>query len=81
MAVLVSDELLRAVGMTEDDLRRELALHLFGLEKMTLAQAAQLAGMTGLDFQRLLAHRHIPVHYDVEEFRSDLQTLHDVGLL
>jgi predicted HTH domain antitoxin len=40
-----------------------------------MGQASRLAGMDRLGFQRLLASRRIPVHYDVGEFEEDLQTL------
>jgi predicted HTH domain antitoxin len=48
-------------------------------EKLTLAQASQLAGMHRVAFQHLLASRHIPVHYGVEDFEQDLQTLREMG--
>jgi predicted HTH domain antitoxin len=32
--------------------------------------------MSQLAFQALMAERQIPIHYGVDEFREDLQTLH-----
>jgi len=75
MAVTIPDEVLAAARMSEPEIKRELALTLFQQERLTLGQARRLAGMSHLDFQALLAERQIPIHYGVEEFRQDLQTL------
>ena len=48
---------------------------------MTLAAANRLAGLPRLDFQKKLADRKIPIHYDVEDFRDDMNTLRESGLL
>lgn len=75
MSLVISDELLQTVNMSEAELRQELALLLFQKEKFTLAQAARFASMTRLQFQKLLADRQIPVHYDIEDLEQDLKTL------
>lgn len=75
MLLTISDEVLSAAHITESELKRELALTLFQQERLTLAQASHLAEMNQLAFQSLLADRRIPIHYGVEEFREDLQTL------
>ena len=75
MPVIIPDELLAAARLTEPELKMELALTLFQQERLTLAQASRLAGMSQLDFQRLLADRHITIHYGKEEFQQDLETL------
>jgi predicted HTH domain antitoxin len=81
MPLIIPDETLRAVGMTEEELRREMAIVLFSQGKLTLSRAARLAELAHTTFQRLLADRQIPIHYDVEEFRQDIKTLQGVGLL
>jgi predicted HTH domain antitoxin len=75
MPVTISDEVLAAAHITEPELKRELALTLFRLERLTLAQASRLAETTQLAFQALLAERKIPIHYGVEEFREDVRNL------
>ena len=72
---MISDEVLTAAHISESELKQELALALFQQERLTLAQASRLAETTQLEFQALLAERRIPIHYGVEEFREDLQTL------
>ncbi len=61
------------------ELKRELALTLFQHERLTLAQASGLAELSQREFQRLLAERHIPIHYGTEEFKQDLRTLRKIG--
>jgi predicted HTH domain antitoxin len=79
MPITLSDELLSSTQLTEAELRAELALALFQQERLTLGQASVLAGLAQLDFQRLLASRHIPIHYDVEAMEEDLQRVARFG--
>ncbi len=72
-------EVLRASRMTEDDLRRELALHLFEEEKLSFGKARELAEMSVWDFQKLLGSRGLPVHYDAESYENDRETLTRLG--
>jgi predicted HTH domain antitoxin len=65
--------------MSEDELRRELALHLFDEGKLSFGKARELAEMSVWDFQQLLGHRGISVHYDVEAYEQDRQTLKRLG--
>ncbi len=77
----IPEELLQATRMSNEELKQEIAVMLFQKEKLTLGQAAHLAGMNQVQFQHLLASRKIPIHYDVEEFEEDLQTLKKLGRL
>lgn len=77
----IPEELLQVTGMSEEEFRQEIAILFFQKEKLTLGQAARLAGMSQLQFQHLLASRKIPIHYDVAEFEGDLKTLKELGRL
>ena len=81
MSLVIPDDIPRAANMSAGELRREIALLLFQQDKLTLGQASEFAGMSQLEFQRLLASRHIPVHYDRQEFADDLDTLRRTGQL
>ena len=72
MPVTLPDDLLQSTKLTEAELKAELALALFQRERLTLGQAAILAGLPQLDFQRLLASRRIPLHYGIEAMEQDL---------
>jgi predicted HTH domain antitoxin len=65
----------------DDEFRLEVAVLLFQNERLTLAQAARLAGLDRLAFQRLIAGRGICIHYDVTDFEDDLRTLGELGRL
>lgn len=74
MSVLIPDEVVLATRLTEEELRREIAILLFAQDRLTLAQASRLTSMSRIEFQHLLASRRIPVHYDVQELAEDLET-------
>jgi len=81
MSLVIPDDVLRAAKMSAVELRQEIALLLFQQDKLTLGQASAFAEMSQLEFQRLLASRRTPVHYDVREFMDDLETLRKLGHL
>lgn len=77
----IPDEILQTAHMSEAEMLQEVALLLYGREKITLAQASRLAGMDRLQFQHLLASRGISVNFDVQDFEQDLGTLRSLGRL
>jgi predicted HTH domain antitoxin len=85
MSATVCLEIPRAVlhsaRMTEDDLRRELALRLYEQGKLSFGKARELTGLSVWAFQQLLGSQDIPVHYDVADYEEDLATLKDLGHL
>jgi predicted HTH domain antitoxin len=81
MSLVISDEILRASGFTENQLFLEVILLLFQQEKLSLGKAAELLNMSQIRFQRLVSDRGLCVHYDVAEFREDVQHLTGKGLL
>jgi predicted HTH domain antitoxin len=78
MSLIISNEILQATGLSESELKQEIAIRLFQKEKLILGQASGLAGVNQLQFQHLLASRQIPIHYDVAEFEEDLKTLREL---
>jgi predicted HTH domain antitoxin len=81
VSIEIPGEVMHATRMTPEDLKRELAVHLFREGKLSFGKARELAGMNVWDFQHLLGSRDIPVHYGLEEFEDDLNTLKDMGYL
>ncbi len=79
MSVVISDDTLKTLHMTADELKRELAILLYQQGRCTLGQASRMAAMTQAAFQFLLASRHIPVHYTITELDADVQALRDAG--
>lgn len=75
MSVVISDQILQTIQMSEAELLKEIAIMLFQQERFTLGQASRFALMNQLQFQRLLASRQIPLHYDIAELREDVKNL------
>ncbi len=80
-AITIPEDILQATRMSEKELKQEVAVMLFQQDKLTLGQASKLAETSRLQFQHLLASRQVPVHYDIEEFKEDLETLKELGRL
>ena len=57
MSLVISDEIVRASGLSEDELLVEVVLLLFKEEKISLGKAAELLNMTQIRFQRLISDR------------------------
>jgi len=80
VGVFVPANVFEDAGMTPEDLLVELALYLFDKEVLTLGQAKTLARMPMADFMTLLGQRGIEMHYGVNEFLEDVETLKEAGL-
>ena len=81
MSLVISDDVIRASGLSEADLLLEIIILLFQQEKLSLGKASEILGMPQIRFQRLIADRGICVHYDVADFQEDLQHLTEKGWL
>ena len=81
MTLVISDDLLKASGLREEELFLEIVVLLFQQEKLSLGKAAELLGMSQIRFQHLISDRGICVHYDVAELREDVQHLTAKGWL
>lgn len=79
MSVIISDEIIHASHMSEQELKQEIAVLLFQKEKITLTQASHLAHINLIQFQHLLMSRGISVHYDLPDFEQDLKTLEQLN--
>lgn len=77
MSLVISEETLKTIQLTEEELRAEIAVMLFQQERLTLAQASHFANQNIVQFQRLLASRKIPLHYDIDDLREDVQSLQE----
>lgn len=79
MSIVISDEVLQTLKISETELLTEIAVMFFQQERFTLGQASRFANMNQLKFQRLLASRQIPLHYDIAELREDVKSLEANG--
>ena len=75
MVIEIEDRFLEEVGITKTDILLRIAIEFFKEERLSLGKASRLAGLHQFQFQKELAKRKIPIHYDVEDFEMDMQTL------
>jgi predicted HTH domain antitoxin len=75
MTLTIDDDILHAARLSEAELRIEMAVALFQRESLTLALAADLAGLDRLQFQHVLASRQIPMHYTAEDLDEDCRSI------
>ena len=75
MSLTISDEMLRAAGITEEELRRDIAVMLYASGRLSFGKARELAGMHYSEFQHLLASRDVYMNYTIEDLEQDMETL------
>jgi predicted HTH domain antitoxin len=80
MVIEISDSILKKAKLQPEALKLRLALMLFKEELITLGQAAEIAGLHQMQFQKELAKRKIPIHYGEEDFERDLITISKMKL-
>jgi predicted HTH domain antitoxin len=77
----VSKAILDSARLTVPELKVELAVLLYQQGRLSIGKARELAGMSLWQFRQLLGSRKIGPHYSIEEYREDLETLRELGLL
>jgi predicted HTH domain antitoxin len=80
MSLIISDEILESIGLSETELLQEIAIALFREKKLSIGRASHLVGMNLLEFRRLLASRQISVGYGIDELNEDLRVLEQLDI-
>lgn len=75
MLLELNDKVINSTGLTDDELRIELAVRLYEDGKITVGQGGTMTGLGSIRFQQELGKRKIAWHYDIEDFEADLETL------
>jgi predicted HTH domain antitoxin len=76
MSITISDELVKATGMTERDTLIEIACRLFQAGKLSLPLAARFAGLARGEMEDQLLDRRIPLYRPtLEDYHQDVETL------
>ena len=78
MEITISDDLLSGIELTKRQAIVDFAIGLFSERKVSIGKAAKIAEMSQPEFLKELGQRQIPIHYDIEDFVDDLQTIEDV---
>lgn len=80
MPLVISDEVLKEAGLSETEALREIACRLYDAGKLTLWQAAKLARLSRIEFERALIERNLPVFRPtLQDLADDLATLDRLG--
>lgn len=77
----VPQDVLDSARLTINDLKVEIAVSLYAQRRLSLGKARELAGMSLWEFRQLISFRGITAHYDVDDLKDDLKTLHELGRL
>jgi predicted HTH domain antitoxin len=72
MKIVVSDELLKGIDLTPGQALLDFAVGVYSESKATLGRAARIAGMSQPEFLKELGKRRVPIHYTVDDLKSDL---------
>ncbi len=65
--IILDDTFIKATGLTEEELKLEIAVMLFEKETLSLRKAASLAGLHWLQFMKEPDKRQVPLHFIDEE--------------
>ena len=68
-------DILDSARLTLEELRGELAIHLYEQGRLSVGKAHELAGLSLWEFRQLLATRRISPHVGIEDLEQDLETL------
>ncbi len=77
----IPQDILDSARLTLNDLKVELAVHLYAQGRLSIGKAHELAGRSLWEFRQILASRGIAPHHDVADLQEDMATLHELGRL
>jgi predicted HTH domain antitoxin len=75
MTVELPADVMESARISVEEVRLEIAVALFRVERLSLGRAAELAGLSLQTFLEILCFRGIGVHYGVEDALEDARTL------
>ncbi len=60
----------------KQDIKLSLAIRLYGLQKLTIGKAAQIAGLSRYDFETFLSKNNIPIsNLTIDDVMNDIDKL------
>lgn len=75
----IPQDILDSARLSLDQVRVELAVHLYEQGRLSIGKAHELAGLSLWEFRQLLGARKIPIHFAAEGLKQDVETLREVG--
>lgn len=81
--ITVPSDIIIALNDTEEELANDIkfsmAIKYYQMAKLTIGQAARLAGYTRYEFERLLGKNKIPIsNLTVEDAKQDIKVLKEI---
>jgi predicted HTH domain antitoxin len=61
--------------VSQTDIVLALAIQLYVDEEVSLAKAAEMAGMNRFEFQKLLADKNIPLRYNLDDLDREMDAV------
>lgn len=74
----IPQDVLDSARLTIDQLRTELAVHLYEQGRLSVGKAHELAGLSLWEFRQILGSRRIAPHLDAEDLEQDFETLREL---
>jgi len=68
MLLELDDKVIRSTGLSDQELRIELAVRLYEDGKITVGQGGTMTGLGHVKFQHELGKREIPWQFDIEDY-------------
>lgn len=80
IAIDFPSDILLTLNKNENELRQDiklaLAIRLYRLQKLTIGKAAQIAGLSRLDFETMLSENEVPIsNLTIEDVMNEGQKL------
>ena len=72
MSLVISQEVIKASGLSEDELLKEIVIMLFQQDKISLGKASELLCINQIRFQRLLSNEEFVFTMMLLSFRKIL---------
>lgn len=75
MTFTIPDERLGDLAISERDALVDVAIGLYKRDSVSLGRAAEIAGLATPEFLNELQRRRIPINYDPDDLKQDLESL------
>ena len=75
MTLTIPTERLVNIALNERDAVVDIAIGLYKREQVSLGRAAEIVGISSPAFLAELARRQIPINYNTDDLRADMETL------
>ncbi len=73
--LIVPKEFLDSAKMSEDEMRIDLAVHLYATRRLSMGKAKELAGVDLISFQSELKKRNVYLNITSDDVLHDVETL------